>query len=169
MPEMIASVDARALADRLLKAAVSETISLAELSRVLGRPITRHRHLLYTALGIAQREGGVVFHTIRGVGYQRLAPDAVAATVGTAARRHIRRTARVARRSITAGTSRINDLPPATQRRVAAEISALSLVEHITRDAIVMPKEDAPLAPEPVAMTARRLLGLGDGSAGAAA
>jgi hypothetical protein len=78
--------------------------------------------------------------------------------VGQAARQHIRRTAGRARRTMVAGTARRNDLQPDAQRRLAAEVSAMSLIEHVTQDARVKPGIDAPTAPTPVAITAQRLL-----------
>ena len=63
-----------------------------------------------------------------------------------------------ARRTMVAGTARMNDLQPDAQRRLAAEVSAMSLIEHVTQDARVKPGSDAPTAPTPVAITAQRLL-----------
>lgn len=154
------SVDARALADRLMAVPVGETITHQAISQTLGRDVTACRHVLYSAMRVARREGGAVFTIKPRIGYQRLAAEHVAATVGTAARARVRHAARKARVSIEAGTRNANNLPPEAQRRAAAEISAFALLEHLARDATVKPKENAPLAPEPVAATARRLLGM---------
>lgn len=153
------SIDARTLADRLLAVPVGETITLPEIGRTLGRDISQCRHLLYTALRIVRREAGAIFVCKPRIGYQRLSAEAVAETVGTHARARVRRTARRARVAIEAGIQHNNALPPEVQRRASAEISAFALLEHLARDATVKPKEDAPLTPEPVAATARRLLG----------
>lgn len=159
MTPFTVSIDARALADRLLTVAVGETITHQALSQTLGRDVTRQRHLLYTALRIVRREAGAIFACKPRIGYQRLAAEMIAETVGTNARARVRHTARRARVAIEAGIQHSNNLPPAVQRRAASEISAFALLEHLARDAVVKPKEDAPLAPEPVAATARRLLG----------
>lgn len=152
------SPDARAVADLLAACPVGETITHAAVSSVIGRNITSCRHIVYTAMRVAQREAGAVFVTLRGEGYRRIEPAQIAATVGQAARQHIRRTAGRARRTMVAGTARMNDLQPDAQRRLAAEVSAMSLIEHVTQDARVKPGSDAPTAPTPVAITAQRLL-----------
>lgn len=153
------SADAQALADRLLTVPVGETVSAATLSEVIGRDIAGCRHLLYTAFRILRRDHGAIFASRPRVGYQRVPPDAVPETVGAAARAHLRRTARRARVAIEAGVKHANDLSPAAQRRAQQEISAFALVEHLSRDAVAVKGGEPPAAPEPVAVTARRLLG----------
>jgi predicted nucleic acid-binding protein len=152
------SADTRAIADLLAAAPVGATVSHAAMSAAIGRDVTTCRHIVTAARRAAQREAGAVFVTERGTGYRRLPAEEVARVVGSNARQHIRRTAGRAKRALTAGTARANDLPPAVQRQVAAEVSALALIEHISRDAAVKPSDDAPTKPTPVAVTARNLL-----------
>jgi hypothetical protein len=152
------SADALAIAAHLAATPVGAVVSHATLTGIIGREIREHRHLFYTAARIAQREHGAVFVTERGTGYRRLAPEAVAAVVGPAARNHIRRTARLGQRAIAAGTAKMNDAAPAVQRQIAAELSALGLVEHMARDAVTKPAEDGPTKAEPVAVAAKRFL-----------
>lgn len=152
------SADTRALADMLAATPVGEVATLAAMSETIGRDITTCRHLLAAARRIAQREHGAVFVTDRGIGYRRLPAEEVARVVGSSARQHVRRTAGRAKRALIAGTNSANDLRPDVQRRLAAEISAMALLEHISRDTTVKPAADAPLKPTPVAVTARAFL-----------
>lgn len=152
------SADARAVADLLSAVPVGDLATFATISAAIGRDITACRHVLAAGRKVAEREAGAVFVSERGKGLRRLSAERATETVGTAARAHIRTTARRASRTLIAATTRMNDLPPAVQRRLSAEISALSLVEHLSRDTIVKPAPDAPLRPTPVAVTARAMM-----------
>lgn len=158
IPQTI-SIEARTIADRLLEVPVGETVSLDTLSELVGINLTHKRHLFYAAIRLAQREAGAIFACHPRKGYQRLAAEEVAKTVGTNARDKVRRSARRARRTIEAGISGANDLPPEEQRRAAAEISSLALLEHVARNLPKAKEGEAPMKPEPVAITARRLFG----------
>lgn len=159
------SADARAIADLFAACAVGDTVTMAAMSDAIGRDVTACRHIIATARRVAQREAGAVFVTMPRVGYRRLPTEEVARVVGSAARKHIRRTAGRAKRTLTAGAALANDLPLETQRRIAAEVSALALLEHIARDATVKPQDNAPTKPTPVAVTARSLLTVITGNA----
>lgn len=152
------SADARAVANLLSSVSVGDLATFATISAAIGRDITTCRHVLAAGRKVAERESGAVFATERGKGLRRLSAERATETVGSAARAHIRTTARRASRTLVAATSRMNDLPPAVQRRLSAEISALSLVEHLVRDAAVRPVENGPLKPTPVAVTARAMM-----------
>jgi hypothetical protein len=159
------SADARAVADVLIATPVGELASLPALSAAIGRDITACRHVLATARRVAEREAGAVFACEPRAGYRRVSAEAAAQVVGGAARGHIRRAARRARRSIVEATKRANDLTPEAMRRASAEITVLGMMEHLSRDAVALPKADAPAKPEPVAIAARRLFGIADGPA----
>ena len=152
------SADALAIAAHLAVVPIGEIVTHGTLSGIIGRDIRDHRHLFYTAARIVQRDHGAVFATERNAGYRRLAPENVAAVVGPSSRKHIRRTARLGARAIAAGTAGMNDAPPAVQRQIAAELSALGLVEHMARDAVAKPADDGPTKAEPVAVAAKRFL-----------
>lgn len=151
------SADARAVADLLINCPVSELITLAAVSAVIGRDIRTCRHILATARRVAMREAGAVFTTEPRAGLRRLSAERATEVIGPNARRHIRKTAGKARRALVAATEGANDLPDDAMRKRAAEISALGLMEHIARDAAVKPAADAPTKPQPVAITARAL------------
>ena len=149
------SAETRAVADLLAATPVDAGVTMAELSQAIGRDITKCRHVIAAARRVAMRESGAVFSSERGVGYRRLSPDRASLVLGPGARKHIRRTARHAQRGLIAATSRSNDLPPETQRRISAEISVLGLVEHLSRDKVMVPADDASLKPMPVAVAAK--------------
>lgn len=152
------SADTRVLADLLIAEPVGSTITLPRLSAALGRPITSCRHTLYSAIRVAEREAGAIYACERGIGYRRLSVEEIAAQVGSTARHRIRGTARRARRALLAGTARQNDMSPDLARRVTAEANTLALINHIAQDKHVRADEQAPTKPEPVAVTARRMM-----------
>jgi hypothetical protein len=152
------SADTRTVADLLALVPVGEVITLGAISEAIGRDVTTCRHVLNAARRVALREAGAAFLTERGIGLRRMSAERVTETVGSAARSHIRRTAGRARKVMVAATQGINDLPPAAQRKLAAEISVLGLMEHLARDKTMQPAPDSPTKPTPVAITAQALL-----------
>jgi hypothetical protein len=152
------SAEARAVADLLAQCPVGEVVTLAAMSAAIGRDIRTRRFVISTARRVAEREAGAVFTTERGAGYRRIDAARVADVIGTTARRHIRATARRSARTLNEGTRRLNDLPADVQRKVAAEMSVLGLLEHMARDKEVKIAPDGPMKPQPVAVTARAFL-----------
>jgi hypothetical protein len=152
------SAEVRHLANRMTAVPVGTLIDYADMSAVIGRSLQSHRHIGYAAMRLVRAETGAVFVSVKGEGYKRLAAQEVPEVIGTAARARIRSNAGRARKTITAGVACSNSLPADVQRRAAAEISVLGLLEHIARDKLVLPDTKAPLMPEPVALTAKRFL-----------
>lgn len=152
------SAEVRSVAELLMKCQPNGIVTFDEMSEAIGRSIFKCRHVIVSARRVAERESGAVFTSERSTGYKRLEVAAVADVVGTSARAHIRKSARRGARSILEGTRRSNDLAPEVQRKVAAEMSVLGLVEHISRDSNVKPSAEAPTKPQPVAVTARAFL-----------
>jgi len=154
------SADARALADHLAAVPIGGTVTLSDMSRVIGRDMARHRHIFYSAARVLARESGAQFASVRNIGYKRLSATRAVEIVGPSARRRIRRAARSGRLSLAATIAGANDLTPDVMLRASSEIATLGLIEHLARDATTRNAAPAPAAPEPVAMTARRLLGI---------
>jgi hypothetical protein len=152
------SAEIRLLATRLTSVPVGTLIDYADMSAVTGRNIQTHRHIAYAAMRLVRAETGAVFVSVKGEGYKRLAAQEVPEVIGTAARARIRSNARRAKKTIVTGIACSNSLPADVQRRAAAEISVLGLLEHIARDKSVLPDANAPLSPETVAHTAKRFL-----------
>lgn len=148
------STEARTIADLLSAAAVGATVSYADMSRALGVPIQQKRYILLRALAVANRESGAIYGAVRGVGYQRLAPQD-AHILGAHARGRIRSTAKRAATHMTAALATANDLPDAAKRKAFAEINALSLLRHLASDKKVEAAAGEPKA-EPVGVVMRR-------------
>jgi len=151
------SAETLAVLNRLKEAPIGETVTYDDLSAAIGRDIRRHRHVLYSALRVALRDDGLLFGTVRGVGYQRV-PAEDAHHVGVDARKGIRRRARRSSKRIAAAMSRANDVSDEARRKAHSEMAALGLIEHLSRDTAQPRDADKPAAPEPVALTARRML-----------
>lgn len=151
------SVETRALADRLLEVPHGGTVTLGALSAVIGRDITACRHLVYSAFNLVRRENGAAFGVVRNIGYQRLTLEQVPA-VGSVARRHIGRTAKKAKKSISAALASANGVPNDVMLRSNSELSALGLISHLSRDRNVKPTTEMENAPLPVAKAAAAFL-----------
>lgn len=156
------SAETIAVAAILSACPVGGVVALSAMSQAIGRDIRSARHIIASARRVAQREGGAVFVTERGVGYRRLSAERATETLGTTARKHIRRTAGRTRRALVAATALANDLPPEAQRRAARELSVLGVIEHVAQDKHIRTKEHDSMKPEPVALVMRRFLGLTD-------
>lgn len=74
-PLFEASIEARLMADRFAKAAIGETVSYDELTKIIGQNV-RGQHIrarLHTALKRVLRDNGIVFAVVANEGYKRLA------------------------------------------------------------------------------------------------
>lgn len=152
------SPDVAALVDTLKGVSPGSMVSYADLSAVVGRDLRKtHRWLLLRAITVAARDHGAVFANERGVGYARLTTEQLS-DVGATARGRIRRTARLGAKRMRFGLSRANDVPPEAQRKINAELSALSLIEHISGDKASAPTPAHDVRAEPVAIAAKRML-----------
>lgn len=146
-----------ALMDTLRQTPVGEIVTFAELSNAIGMDVRQSRYLLHSALTILQREEGACFGNRRGIGYQRLRADD-APKIGNHTRLITRRAAKRGRKKITSLINRANDLSDDARRLALREISTLGLIEHISKDNTQLKPDPDRLAPEPVAITARRFL-----------
>ncbi|MCA3375675.1 MAG: hypothetical protein INF64_00995 [Roseomonas sp.] len=160
------SADARAIADMLNTCPIGEIVTLGAISEAIGRDITACRHILATARRVALRETAAVFSTEPRAGLRRLSAERATEVIGPGARRHIRKAAGRAKRALIAATEGANDLSEIAQRRRAAEINALGLMEHIARDASVKASDTAPMKPQPIGIVAQNLLARISGQAG---
>lgn len=151
------SPETAALAERLAAASVGEVVEFSEMSAAIGRDIKGRQHILRSALRVVLRDHGALFANVRSVGYQRL-PAEEAHKVGARARERIRRGAHRGSLQITQAIRRANDLPPEAMRKAYSEQATLGLIEHLSRDVIQPKQEDGPEKPEPVGVTARRML-----------
>ena len=67
-----AGIDARELAARLQKSKVGELVEYRELTTLIGRDVTVHRHLLDSARRICMRDHNMVFRSVLCKGVRRL-------------------------------------------------------------------------------------------------
>ena len=148
------SVECRVLADLFGATPVGETVTYAAMSAAIGRSIAERRYLAIRAMHVATRETGAIFGSVRGVGYQRLAPQN-AHMLGSHTRGRIRRSAKRTADAIVAALQSTNDMPDDARRRGYAEVNSMRLVQHITADKQVS-AISADAKAEPVAITMRR-------------
>lgn len=150
------SADTRSVADVLMNCAVGETVTYSDMSKSIGRDVRRVRHIVYTAMKIANEEAGAIFDTLRGIGYVRRAP-ADADKKGSHARKHVRRVMRATAKTMINASKRANDMPASARRAVNAEIAAAQLIAHVSRDRSVasMGDEDRVM---PVALASEAFL-----------
>ena len=148
------SVECRTLADLFAATPVGETVSYSAMSAAIGRSIADRRYLAIRAMHVATKETGAIFGSVRGVGYQRLAPQN-AHMLGSHTRGRIRRSAKRTADAIVAAIQSTNDMPNDARRRAYAEVNSMRLVQHISADKQVSAAGTEAKA-EPVAITMRR-------------
>jgi len=146
-----------ALVERLREVSIEETITYDDLSKVIGRDVRHVRHLLASARARVLKEHGILFGTERSVGLRRVAASE-AHYVGQHARSGIRRKATRSAKQIRQAVSRANDMPPDATRKAYSEISTLGLIEHLASEKAQPKNGAAPDRPEPVGITAKRML-----------
>ena len=152
------STNVQALVEKLITVSPGEMITYAELSSAIGcNSMQRHRPALQRAIDIARRDYGVSFSNKRGTGYARMTTEQVP-TLGHDARASIGRKATRAAKRICQSTSRANDIPDDTMRKINAELSVLGLIVMAAKDATAKPIDAHAVRPEPVAIIARRFV-----------
>jgi len=151
------SPDVAALVEVLTACLPGGKVTYDQLDAAIGRSVRQHYWLVVRARDVAARDYGAVFGSERGVGLVRLTADE-AHTVGSTARARIKRGARKAGKVIRYALSRQNNVSPEATRKANAELSVLSLLEHLARDKSAKPTEAHDTRPEPVAIVGRRLL-----------
>lgn len=149
--------DTTTLAAMFTAASIGETVTYARMSEAVGADIRSRFWLAQAALKIANAEAGALFTTVRSVGYLRI-PAQDAAKVGITARGRVRRIARRASVSMTNAVQHANDMPPENRARVMAEVGALSLLAHVSKDRAVKAAATDDAAPQPVAKTLAALM-----------
>lgn len=151
------SPDVAALVEALSAVTPGQTITYADLSKTIGRDIQAFRWLVLGAQKIAARDHGAVFANEHRVGYRRLLADELH-TVGHTARSAVRRKVRKAGKMIRYGASRANDVSAEAGRKMNAELSALALLEYAAKDTVAAPVKAHDEKPEPIGITARRMI-----------
>lgn len=148
--------EVRALADLFLAAPVGGVVKFEDMEKALGRGLNSFRHLIPRARVVASKEAGALFESVRTLGYRRL-PASDAHRLGQHARRRIRRTARKAAGQIVSAVVKANDMPADAARAAYREVSVLNLISHLSQEK-AMPEPPKDAKPEPLAITARKML-----------
>ena len=150
------SPDVQALVDTLRTVMAGEPITYDRLSASIGRDVRQSRYLLSSARRILVREG-ILFGTESGKGLARLRADQIA-HIGHTTRKKIGRASRVAVKKMSIATRKTNNMSPEDMKKANAEISVLGVMIHLSADRAASPVEAHAKTPEPIAITAQRLL-----------
>jgi hypothetical protein len=126
------SIETTLLVERIKKMKPSELIAYDELNQLIGQDVQGEaRHILQSARRICQREYQVVTDAERNLGIKR-ATDIELTNSGLRLFTHIRRAAKRGIDRVTS-VSDFNALPDAEKIRHNATVSALALVQAMTR------------------------------------
>lgn len=115
-------------------------LEIETIQDVLGGPLAKKRHVWEAARKDAVDEHGVLFESVHGQGYKRLATEEVP-LVGERARVFIRGKARRASRNIEGALKLTNDVPKMTRRRCYGEIAMLGVIQAAARSSSVTKAE----------------------------
>lgn len=128
------SPETTVLIDLLRAVPLGGEIGYRALSEAIGRDVRGPaRARLDSARRIAQRDHGVAFFCVRGLGLRRITLDELPA-VGGLARARIRGTARGALKTMTAVAAVSNGGSPDTLRALSRERASLGLIAHVAAE-----------------------------------
>lgn len=129
------SIDARAICERLTKAAVGEIVEHSELTGIIGRDVrTVARSVLVAAVKRAQSEHRMVFDAVRGVGVIRLGDGEVAKSWRFGMRKIHRQALRTMKRLATVDPS---GLPNPERIEHHMGVSVCATIYHGTKESTV--------------------------------
>jgi hypothetical protein len=124
-----------AVAELMMAASIDQIVGYDEMSRVAGCDVREKRWIVIQAKNLLNREHGIVFANVPGIGYRRLAS---ASGVKHAGERAMRRT-RIA---------------PSEQRHAYQRLATLGMIEHLAQDRVVRAMPDDPPKKTPVDLDA---------------
>lgn len=150
--------ETRILADLLSAVPLGASVAYATLSSAVRFDVRKRRYCLGRARRMALDETGAVFDTRRNYGLVRLTPGQIP-SIGSAARKHIRRTARRSNHAMQRAMSGVNDVDPKIHRRYLDESAILALVERLASQRYIRRIEER-AKPLPVPQVARLMFGL---------
>lgn len=140
------------IAEVLYTCPIGGLITFEQMSTAIGKDVRGFRNRMYSAIEASARDRGILFKNVRGEGYLRLETSEIS-KVGATARSRIRNVARRGRKAIASGLKFGNGIAPKDLVRALSEQSALSLIEHLSKDRkLPKIKEDAtkPMQPAQV-------------------
>jgi hypothetical protein len=135
----------RKIADALLSTSIGETITYAALDRAAGVSVQARNYLLQAAMRLVNKESGVWFGNVRGVGYVRHTQGEVGADIDQG----LLRVRRIARRKMERSANAVkygNDISDEQLRTIYSRQAAIGLIQHMTyqRNLPVIPPGTAP-------------------------
>lgn len=110
-----ASSDVQQLVERMKQTETGVVVGYRELSQLIGRDVTVHRHLVESARRILLRESNMVFRCVMNEGYKRLEDAQVVEVVNVDRRKRARRQMKLAVRELS--TVDYDKLAPAQQNK----------------------------------------------------
>lgn len=127
----IPSVDAQALAKRLEQANIGDVVTYDELSSIIHHNVQHtHRHILYSALKILQREQRKVFGCVQKIGVRRLDDAEIAVTWKHDVKSISRRTSRATRR---VSCAEVDKLDAQGKRELCTGLSVMGFIRQFTK------------------------------------
>jgi len=136
-PMFVKSVDTKKVVEVLLQVPPNGTVSYADLSKVIGRDVTKEaRHVLESARRIVFAQEQTIFDAIRGEGIKRADDIAVINSLDDGFAK-IRRTAKRYNRRAEHGVKDFNALPNDLKIKHNTARSMLGVVEHIMKQSQV--------------------------------
>lgn len=136
------SIESKLIYQRLKDMKPGDFVTYGELTGIIGTNILTHRHILYTARRMAERNDKITFGIITNEGLKCLDTTGIIAT-GDSAIKHIHRTSRKAARRFTC-VGDLNNLTNDEKIKMNTNISILGALTHITREKTIK-KLEAPI------------------------
>ena len=123
-PETVADIEA--VSKMLTELPIGAVLTYSAINDAIGRDVTNGaRYVLAAAKKRTEAETGALYEAVRKVGVKRLPTDEIA-SVGTAAIRKVRRTARRGMKRL--GNVKANDISPDQSREIVMQRSVLGAV-----------------------------------------
>ena len=153
------SQDTRVLAARLSKVEPEQTVKYESLSVLIGRDVRgRSRYVLSSARRMVEREHGIVFGAVMGVGLKRLLPEQIPA-VGESAIKSISRKAGRASRTMLRGTEG-KTLDNESKIKLHATLAGLGVIRQFSKKKAIEKIESAVKSNETAQLSIGRTLEL---------
>lgn len=128
-------IDVREVVERMRTLKQGESVGYRELTQLIGRDVTVHRHICDSARRILMRDHNMVFRAVMNEGFKRLDDAEVVDVVTTGRRNKIRKQAAVAVRELT--TVAYEALGDSHQKRHNTGLALFGALFHATSKASV--------------------------------
>jgi hypothetical protein len=143
-----------AVAELMMAASIDQIVGYDEMSRVGGCDVRERRWIVIQAKNLLNREHGIVFANVPGVGYRRLASESGVKHAGERAMRRTRNAAKNGRQTLANALERVNDIAPSEQRHAYQRLVTLGMIKHLAQDRVVRAMPEDPPKKTPVDLDA---------------